>query len=177
MYLTARVVAPSLAGIASPAFAEYEQSIRHVGAKTTYIRCSARDDFDVTEKTIRRLFEIKPDLVFLANPTSPAGRLIDPDVMQLALDLGRRQKSVVAVDEAFLDFARASSISQMVTKQPGLVVFRSLTKFYALPGLRLGYMVASPQIGAPTPAGFRALVGKRPGPGSGYVLSEPDRLC
>jgi threonine-phosphate decarboxylase len=146
MYLTARVVAPRLAGIAAPAFAEYEQSLRHVGSKIKYIRCTARDDFDVIETTIRRLFDLKPDLVYLANPTSPAGRLIDPEVMQLALDLGRKQKTVVAVDEAFLDFTHAPSICRMITEHPRLAVFRSLTKFYALPGLRLGYMVASPKL-------------------------------
>lgn len=143
MYLTARVVNPRLAVIAAPAFAEYEQSLAHAGSKVKYIRCSPRDDFDVTDTVIRRVFDQKPDIVYLTNPTSPAGRLIDPEVMQSVLDLGRKHKTVVAVDEAFLDFTNAPSIAQMVTGHPGLVVFRSLTKIFALPGLRLGYLVAS----------------------------------
>jgi histidinol-phosphate/aromatic aminotransferase/cobyric acid decarboxylase-like protein len=57
------------------------------------------------------------------------------------------QFALVVVDEAFMDFlppAAAQSLIPMVQKYPNLVILRSLTKFYSLPGLRLGYAIAHP---------------------------------
>jgi threonine-phosphate decarboxylase len=49
------------------------------------------------------------------------------------------------VDEAFIDYVPAESLSQQAAKLPGLVVLRSLTKFFAMPGLRVAYAVACPE--------------------------------
>lgn len=79
----------------------------------------------------------------LNNPHNPTGRLwrraeILPYLEQFAL---------VVVDEAFMDFllpAQEQSLIPLVQKYPNLVILRSLTKFYSLPGLRLGYAIAHP---------------------------------
>lgn len=77
------------------------------------------------------------------NPHNPTGHLFSLDDLRPLLD----HFSLVVVDEAFMDFLPirdAPSLVPWVEKYPNLVVVRSLTKFYSLPGLRLGYAVGHP---------------------------------
>jgi L-threonine-O-3-phosphate decarboxylase len=81
--------------------------------------------------------------LLLNNPHNPTGTLFPLDTLLSSLD----QWGLVVVDEAFMDFLppdTAPSLLEMVQEHPNLVVLRSLTKFYSLPGLRLGYAVAHP---------------------------------
>ena len=140
MYLLARVMRPERAVIAVPAFTEYELGLNLVGAASTQVWCRLEDSFDLNTKVVEKLFKKAPDMIFLANPTSPAGRLIEPSVMEMVLDLAKRSDTCLVVDEAFLDFTQAESLVSAVDRQAKLLVLRSMTKFYALPGLRLGYL-------------------------------------
>ena len=83
------------------------------------------------------------DLVVIGNPTNPTGVLWRPDDL-LDLDDGRR---FVVVDEAFIDVVgEEHSVIPQVPTHPRLIVLRSLTKTWAIAGLRVGYMVADPDI-------------------------------
>jgi len=86
------------------------------------------------------------DLLILCNPHNPTGRLLSPaEVLHLA-DL---TEATVVVDEAFIDLTdpgEAASVLPWVEQRPNLVVLRSLTKFYAMPGLRVGYAVAAAEL-------------------------------
>lgn len=76
-------------------------------------------------------------------PHNPTGLLIPPAVIQDWL----QRFALVVVDEAFMDFlppAAQTSVVDWLQQFPNLVVLRSLTKFYSLPGLRLGYAIAHP---------------------------------
>jgi threonine-phosphate decarboxylase len=80
-------------------------------------------------------------MAFLCNPNNPTGLLLKKDsVMQIA-EAARDLKCILAVDEAFIDFCPEDSIIKEVENNPYLIVLRSMTKFYALSGLRLGYGV------------------------------------
>ncbi|NJN32514.1 MAG: aminotransferase class I/II-fold pyridoxal phosphate-dependent enzyme, partial [Synechococcales cyanobacterium RM1_1_8] len=77
------------------------------------------------------------------NPHNPTGALFDRAILSPLLD----ESALVVVDEAFMDFLppdRQQSAIDWVLQFPNLVVVRSLTKFYSLPGLRLGYAIAHP---------------------------------
>lgn len=81
--------------------------------------------------------------LLLNMPHNPTGLLIPPASLQNWL----HQFALVVVDEAFMDFllpAAQTSVVSLVDQFPNLVVLRSLTKFYSLPGLRLGYVIAHP---------------------------------
>ena len=91
------------------------------------------------------------------------------------------RKSLVVVDEAFIDFVENESIKALVRQNPYLLVLRSLTKYYALPGLRLGYLHRR---NAPNRAARRlsgAMVRQRPGSergagvSQGRAVHDPDR--
>ncbi len=81
------------------------------------------------------------DMAFLCNPNNPTGLLLKKDsIMQIA-EAARDLKCILVVDEAFIDFCPEDSIIKEVENNPYLIVLRSMTKFYALSGLRLGYGV------------------------------------
>ena len=81
------------------------------------------------------------DAAFLCNPNNPTGRALKKaDAIKIA-DASRKLKCYLIIDEAFIDFVPEESVIKEVGKNPYLIVLRSLTKFYALSGLRIGYGV------------------------------------
>jgi len=85
-------------------------------------------------------------MAFLCNPNNPTGRLVQKkDVLTIA-DAARRLSCYLVVDEAFIDFCPAESVVGDVEGNPYLIVLRSMTKFYALSGLRIGYAAFHPSL-------------------------------
>jgi L-threonine-O-3-phosphate decarboxylase len=81
--------------------------------------------------------------LLLNNPHNPTGQLFSRETILPLLE----QFALVVVDEAFMDFVpphQQQSLIPLVSEYPNLIVLRSLTKFYSLPGLRLGYAIAHP---------------------------------
>jgi len=81
-------------------------------------------------------------LVFLANPNSPSGTVVPPEAV---LELARRLPCPLLVDEAYADFAQTNCM-ELVAKNEKIMVSRTLSKSYALAGLRFGYLVAQPHL-------------------------------
>jgi len=81
--------------------------------------------------------------LLLNNPHNPTGKLFARSAILPYLE----EFALVVVDEAFMDFLpqdKEQSLIKVVQEYPNLVILRSLTKFYSLPGLRLGYAIAHP---------------------------------
>ncbi len=80
--------------------------------------------------------------LILNNPHNPTGHLwTKAQILPLLEDYG-----LIVLDEAFMDFlAEPESLIPLIEEHPNLVILRSLTKFYSLPGLRIGYAVAHPE--------------------------------
>jgi histidinol-phosphate aminotransferase len=81
-------------------------------------------------------------LVFLPSPNSPSGTVVPPEQV---LELARRLPCPLLVDEAYVDFAETNCL-KLVGRCEKILVSRSLSKSYALAGLRFGFVVAQPQI-------------------------------
>jgi histidinol-phosphate aminotransferase len=82
------------------------------------------------------------DLVVIGNPTNPTGVLHPRAAIEAIMKPGR----TVVVDEAFMDFVPGETESLASSKDEGLIVVRSLTKILAVPGLRIGYLLAAPPL-------------------------------
>jgi len=130
----------------TPTFSDYTRALNAFQATAVRKPIAA---FDATIPIIQ--FPLQPsDLVtseqqglILNNPHNPTGHLFSKESLLPVLD----RLALVVVDEAFMDFlpnAEQISVVDWVEKFPNLVVVRSLTKFYSLPGLRLGYAIAHP---------------------------------
>lgn len=124
----------------TPAFADYWRSLSTFGVKTH--RCPLK--WQVSDQNWHLSLPASPSRSGLIwnNPHNPTGKL-----WQLEEILPRlHQFALVVVDEAFMDFLPPpqQSLIPWVQQYPNLVILRSLTKFYSIPGLRLGYAVTHP---------------------------------
>jgi len=84
------------------------------------------------------------DAILLANPQNPSGVLCDAVKMQQLIEVISRCGATVLLDEAFIDFCPVASLTQFAVERTNVIVFRSVTKFFAIPGLRVAYAAAEP---------------------------------
>ncbi|MDR2199785.1 MAG: threonine-phosphate decarboxylase CobD [Deltaproteobacteria bacterium] len=162
--MLARFFSPKKPLILAPAFAEYAESLVARGLRPDYVYAREKDGFLPVLAILDEIRKREPDLIFLANPANPTGRLVPEETLQGLLSYGTEKRIPVIVDEAFIDFTFRKSMEGLVTKHPHLVVLRSLTKVFAVPGLRLAYLAASPGLVSefksrmePWPINFMAL--------------------
>jgi histidinol-phosphate/aromatic aminotransferase/cobyric acid decarboxylase-like protein len=115
-----------------------------MGARLHQYTARRAEGFGVVPETITQLLQQRqPRLVFLCNPNTPTGTFVAPDsIVHWAATFPR---TLFIVDEAYLTFT-ASAPSVLPVRCPNMLVLRSMTKAYALAGLRLGYAVGSPDI-------------------------------
>jgi threonine-phosphate decarboxylase len=86
------------------------------------------------------------DAILFANPQNPSGVLCDLDVL-LELVARTAEKNVyILLDEAFIDYCPEESLTREIDRFPNLIVFRSVTKFFGMAGLRVAYAVASTEL-------------------------------
>jgi threonine-phosphate decarboxylase len=143
IYAAARALRPRRVAIAEPTYTEYLRASLLVGAAADHWLAET-DDF--------RLAPFDPrgaDLVWLCNPNNPTGGLWPPG--SLVPWVEAHPQTVFVVDEAFLPFREDEAehtLLPVCERVPNLMVLRSLTKVYAVPGIRLGYAVATPALAA-----------------------------
>ncbi len=140
IYLCARALKPKTVIISAPTFSEYERACIATGAQIKHFFLNRKDSFDLdSDKFINNMNGY--EMAFICNPNNPTGRLIKTDDLLQIADAARRFKCYLVIDEAFIDFLPGRSIIKEVQNNPYLIVLRSLTKFYALSALRLGFGV------------------------------------
>ncbi|MGA8942026.1 MAG: threonine-phosphate decarboxylase CobD [Thermoactinomyces sp.] len=135
---------PQRVGVISPAFAEYSKCAEKRGIPVDHLITAWEQDFVPEMEELALLME-KVDLLFVGFPNNPTGHMLSSGKMQELRELARRFRTILVVDEAFIDFVEnGESRSQIpyTHTDPHLAVVRSMTKFFSLPGLRLGYMIA-----------------------------------
>lgn len=139
IYLIPRCFKPKKALLVTPAFSEYGRALLQVGCAVSEFPLSVEDDFRFDARALLAAIDKKTDVVFVANPGNPSGVGIERTELQMLAD-GLPEKTLLVVDEAFVDFCPEKSIIEEVDERKNLIVLRSLTKFYAIPGLRAGYL-------------------------------------
>jgi threonine-phosphate decarboxylase len=128
--------------IVQPTFSDYERACRIARPEciATYYILDRNNDFDVEPQALIDTAVINNvEAVFICNPNNPTGRLLQYDGLMEIAQAMRKQKSYFIVDESFIDFSSGKSFADIVEKNPYVIVLKSLTKFYALAGLRLGF--------------------------------------
>ncbi|RFM32941.1 pyridoxal phosphate-dependent aminotransferase [Chitinophaga silvisoli] len=131
-YLVAHAWRGQSATIVIPAFAEYEDACRINDLTVSYLEWNALKQ-DSTFETA---------LVFLGNPNNPTGALLPVDFLRRLLQ--HNPFVTFVVDEAYVDFtlSRESMVGSL-EDLANLIIIKSLTKTYAIPGLRLGYLLSN----------------------------------
>ncbi len=122
----------------APAFSEYERAALRAGAKVKRLTLGEKDAFRITPDAFVRAMR-GADMAFLCNPNNPTGHALTRDEVMYIAHAAKKEKCLLVVDEAFADFKPECSV--MDEESMYLVVLRSMTKFYGMAGLRLGYGV------------------------------------
>lgn len=145
-YLYMHTFRPRRVLIPVPSFSEYERAARASDAVIDYCHLAADDDFAFPWERLRAACG-HVDCIIIGNPNNPTGTLASAYELASLTDLAARKGTDIIVDESFLDFLpsdKAYSVVDLAERCDSLFVIRSLTKFYALPGLRLGFGVTTP---------------------------------
>lgn len=149
IYLIPRVIGFKKVLLVQPTFSDYERACR-----IAYPQCVVTDyllersnDFDIEpQKLINYALDKKVGAVFICNPNNPTGRLVAKEGLLEIVEATQNQQIYLIVDESFIDFCQDGTVAGEVKNNPYLIVLRSMTKFYALAGLRLGYGIFPPII-------------------------------
>jgi threonine-phosphate decarboxylase len=86
------------------------------------------------------------NVCLITNPHNPTGSLATAQMLRTLADELRSLGASTIVDEAFIDYAPAASLTRFAAEHSGPIVIRSLTKLFAVPALRVGYAVAAPSV-------------------------------
>ena len=148
IHLLPRALSIGCALIIGPTFSEYARAVLLQGGHVIRIDAMRVDRYrPPVERAIDcvRKNGAKIDAVFLCNPNSPTGQGVSvEDVLEL-VGAASRRKVWAVVDETFVEYCEDRSVVRELNRLSRLVVLRSFTKFYALPGLRIGYLVGGEQ--------------------------------
>jgi len=126
--------------VLGPTFGEYERACRLMGARVHVWAASAEDAFAVDVEAVGYLLQtVQPRLFFVCRPNNPTGCLLPVEALRSWAEAA--PQTLLVVDEAYLAFA-AGARSVVDLGQPNIACLRSMTKDYALAGLRLGYVAA-----------------------------------
>ncbi len=139
---TAYLETGDLAIIPQPTYSEYEIACHIAGAQIFRQPVIKPPDFLLNvDETIKLIRKHQPKAIFLCNPNNPTGHYISKEDFNKIMSSYR--EGLVVLDEAYLAFTEDAWISLDLIGRGNLIILRSMTKDYALAGLRLGYAVAA----------------------------------
>lgn len=153
-----QITAPKKALLVTPTYSEYERELALQGGTLDYFPLSEEDGFTLHPEKLEQELKKGYDLLILCNPNNPTSTAITTDSMreiltcckkvasQLSSEYGHKHPLNVIVDETYVEFApeieKVTAIP-LVNEFDNLVVLRGVSKFFAAPGLRLGYASTS----------------------------------
>ncbi len=142
--LIIRLCRPGRAVVLGPTYSEYERELLLAGKSCTYVTTREADQFVLKEESLTACLCEEISLLILCNPNNPTSSLITRKQMAHILEVCKRFDILVMVDETYMEFVPdADSVTavSLTDSYDNLVVLRGVSKFFAAPGLRLGYAI------------------------------------
>ncbi len=122
----------------APSFSEYK--IRAKVHGKSFFEIDLKDDFSIDLDALDKIELDKYSLLIITNPNNPNGRLLIDRELDYILRLRKKLDFTIMLDEAFIEFTdKFYSYGEL----DGIYIIRAMTKFYAMPGLRLGYAIST----------------------------------
>jgi threonine-phosphate decarboxylase len=142
-YLIARVLRPLRPLIVIPTFSEIANSLLTMAVAPSPVRLRPERRFQFDLDDIVSALSAGADALYLGRPNSPTGSTIDLGMVSAIARRCAELRCWFVIDEAFIDFADDPvSAAALVKELEWIIVVRSMTKLYGIPGLRLGYLLA-----------------------------------
>ncbi len=132
-----------------PTFGEYKIATMRVGGRPIFLRCDKAKNFRLNFEELENAISKKSRIIYLCNPNSPTGVFYEKEDVLRIVQLAAEKNILVFLDEDYLDFVddnKRYSMAEYITRYGNLFILRSLTKFFALAGLRIGFGIASPEV-------------------------------
>lgn len=147
IFLFMKILSPKKVLIVSPTFGEYERAIKastlaNDNLEINYFELKEAENFVLNIKNLETELENNYDLLILCNPNNPTGQFLKLKKLEEILKICEQKNTKLFVDEAFVEFVEDwenESIINSKEIKENLFVIRAFTKFFAIPGLRLGY--------------------------------------
>lgn len=136
-------IKPSKILIPVPSFLGYEEAAKAIDCEVIFYEMKKEENFCLTDRILDVLDE-NISLVFLANPNNPVGNLVEPELIFQIAEKCRQCDITLVLDECFMELTgkeQTYSFLKRLDEFPNVVVIRAFTKLYAIPGVRLGYLV------------------------------------
>ncbi|WP_338577358.1 histidinol-phosphate transaminase [Erwinia sp. E_sp_W01_1] len=125
-----------------PTYGMYSVSAETIGVETRTVE--ARDDWQLNLPAIAdQLDGVK--VVYVCSPNNPTGNIVNPDDIRQLLEM-TRDKALVVADEAYIEFCPQATLTGWLKEYPHLVILRTLSKAFALAGLRCGFTLANAEV-------------------------------
>ncbi|MBI0060088.1 histidinol-phosphate transaminase [Gilliamella sp. M0320] len=122
-----------------PTYGMYQVSAETLGIKTKTVPTKSNWQLDL-DRIKQNLDNVK--LIYVCSPNNPTGNLIDQDDIKTLLKLAEN-RALVIIDEAYIEFSPNSTVVSWLANYPHLVILRTLSKAFALAGLRCGFTLAN----------------------------------
>ncbi|MCR5507965.1 MAG: aminotransferase class I/II-fold pyridoxal phosphate-dependent enzyme [Lachnospiraceae bacterium] len=146
--------------VTAPSFSEYEYAVKAARGNVKIVKTDEDKDFGITSEVIEELFSVLEKMsynideshktystpVFICNPANPTGELLERSVMARIAGHCEKNGALLVVDECFMRFSDRfgdNTMRALAKEYPNLLVLDAFTKFYAMPGLRIGYALSS----------------------------------
>ena len=139
-------ICPKKAVIMGPAYSEYENELKKIGSDFEYFPLEEKDNFILQTKKLLTYLTKDIDFFVACNPNNPTGTAIQLSQMEIIAEHCKANNISIMIDETYIEFC--DSIKEicsipLVDKYDNLFVIRGISKFFAAPGIRLGYGITS----------------------------------
>ena len=128
--------------IISPSFNEYVRSLAQQHWEAQHFILKPENNFSIDLAALEHALAAGCDALYLCNPGNPNGTLYTMRTIEQVYRLCIASGTFLVLDEAFMDFCEDSSAKHFIVKGDNGIVLRSMTKFFGIPGLRLGYALS-----------------------------------
>lgn len=134
-------IKPSKVVIPVPSFYGYEHAAKTVTKQLCYYSMQEKNGF-LPQEDLFELLDKNTDMLFLANPNNPTGARLKLDYLLRLLTHCRDNQIFVVLDECFIEFCEGeNSMVDRLAEFPNVILIRAFTKSFAIPGVRLGYLI------------------------------------
>ncbi len=148
IFRTIQTISPKHALVPVPTFSEYAKALEETGSLVTYWEMDST--FSITDQLLIEMERGHYDFLALCNPNNPTGKMVPPSLMRKILDLAKKKNIFVLLDECFYemteDTAETDSMLRELQEHWNVLIVRSMTKLYAIPGIRLGYGICADSV-------------------------------
>ncbi|HDZ77568.1 MAG TPA: threonine-phosphate decarboxylase [Candidatus Omnitrophica bacterium] len=148
IYFTARLLSTKTSLIALPTFSEYERAIKANRGMCRYVKTNPENDFNLNVEKIAKLIK-KVHALWICNPNNPTSKVCSYDELLFLAKRANVNNALFIIDEAFIDFLPnpdKASLVKALSDTRNILIIRSLTKFFTIAGLRVGYLIADKRL-------------------------------